>query len=54
MVSSVVIGARTPEQLQGNLAAADLKLGAEELDTLSAVSATSRPYPARAVNLVAR
>ena len=53
-VSSVVIGARTVEQLRANLAGAELKLKPEEVDALTAASATRLPYPARAVNLVAR
>ena len=38
MVSSVILGARTLEQLQENLGAADLHLTAEEADRLDAVS----------------
>jgi diketogulonate reductase-like aldo/keto reductase len=44
-VSSVVIGARTDEQLQDNLDAAGLQLSAEELDRLDEVSANPLPYP---------
>jgi aryl-alcohol dehydrogenase-like predicted oxidoreductase len=44
-VSSVVIGARTDEQLQDNLGAAGLQLSAEELDRLDEVSANPLPYP---------
>src|SRR5206468_3630936 len=36
-VTSVIIGAKTPEQLQDNLAAADLKLTQEEMATLDKV-----------------
>jgi len=53
-VASVVIGARTPEQLAGNLAAAELRLSAAELTTLDTVSKTPASYPARAVNTVSR
>ena len=38
-VTSVILGARNPEQLADNLAAASLALGADEIATLSAVSA---------------
>jgi aryl-alcohol dehydrogenase-like predicted oxidoreductase len=45
-VASVLIGARTNAQLQGNLAAADLVLDQGELDRLTAVSAIDLPpYP---------
>lgn len=54
VVSSVVVGARTLPQLKDNLAAAQLRLSAAELELLSSVSAPALPYPARAVNEVAR
>jgi aryl-alcohol dehydrogenase-like predicted oxidoreductase len=38
-VTSVILGARSPEQLADNLAAASLALSADEIATLSAVSA---------------
>lgn len=45
-VTSVLLGARTAEQLEGNLAAADLQLGADELATLTKASAPGLPpYP---------
>jgi aryl-alcohol dehydrogenase-like predicted oxidoreductase len=44
-VTSVIVGARTEEQLADNLAAADLTLSAEELDRLDKVSAQPLPYP---------
>ena len=53
-VSSVVIGARTVEQLRANLAATELKFAPEEIAALTAASAVRLPYPARAVNLEAR
>ena len=53
-VASVVIGARTTDQLAGNLAASALTLTAEELATLDKVSKPLTPYPARAVNTVSR
>ncbi|GGQ59897.1 aldo/keto reductase [Couchioplanes azureus] len=44
-VTSLVIGARTGEQLADNLAAADLTLGAEERSRLDEVSAPPLLYP---------
>ncbi len=44
-VSSVIIGARTDEQLADNLAAAQLTLGAQERERLDAVSAPPLIYP---------
>lgn len=44
-VTSVILGVRTMEQLRQNLAAADVKLSAEEMAKLDAVSATPIPYP---------
>jgi aryl-alcohol dehydrogenase-like predicted oxidoreductase len=44
-ISSVVIGARTDEQLADNLKAAELKLGDEELARLEKVSRPPLPYP---------
>jgi aryl-alcohol dehydrogenase-like predicted oxidoreductase len=44
-VMSVIIGAKTPEQLEDNLAAADLKLSAEDLATLDQASALKPEYP---------
>ena len=44
-VTSVILGVRTMEQLRQNLAAADVKLSAEEMARLDAVSATPVPYP---------
>src|SRR5688572_20560226 len=44
-VSSLVIGARTDEQLADNLAAAELELSAEERARLDAVSAPPLIYP---------
>jgi aryl-alcohol dehydrogenase-like predicted oxidoreductase len=51
-VTSVILGARTPEQLADNLAAADLELGAAELDRLTEASAPrvdDYPYGAAGV-----
>jgi len=44
-VMSVIIGAKTIEQLDDNLAAAELKLGAEEIAKLDAASALKPEYP---------
>ena len=44
-VTSLVIGARTEEQLADNLAAADLTLSDEDVERLETVSATPLPYP---------
>ena len=44
-VSSVIIGARTEEQLADNLGAADLELSAEERARLDEVSAPPLLYP---------
>ncbi len=45
-VMSVIIGAKTVEQLDDNLAAADLTLSPEEIKTLDDVSAVAPEYPA--------
>jgi aryl-alcohol dehydrogenase-like predicted oxidoreductase len=44
-VTSVIIGARTNEQLSDNLAAVDLRLAPEELTALDAASALPPEYP---------
>ncbi|KQX42721.1 dehydratase [Devosia sp. Root436] len=52
-VTSVILGARTTEQLQDNLGAVDLVLTAEEMETLSAVSRPAigdYPYGASGMN----
>jgi len=45
VVTSVIIGAKRPEQLQDNLKAVDLKLTADELAQLETVSKLSPEYP---------
>jgi aryl-alcohol dehydrogenase-like predicted oxidoreductase len=45
-VSSVIVGARTMEQLKDNLEAAEVKLSAEELEVLDQVSRLPEEYPA--------
>lgn len=47
MVSSVIIGARTMEQLEDNLGAADIALQADELARIEAASALPEMYPYR-------
>ena len=44
-VMSVIIGTKTVQQLQDNLAAAELRLSAEEIAALDAVSALRPEYP---------
>ena len=44
-VTSVIVGARTAEQLADNLSSADLELGADEIARLDDVSAQPLPYP---------
>ena len=44
-VTSLIVGARTEEQLADNLAAAELTLSAEELERLDAVSGSPLAYP---------
>lgn len=44
-VTSVIVGARTPEQLRDNLAAASLALSAEEIAALDDVSGEPLRYP---------
>jgi aryl-alcohol dehydrogenase-like predicted oxidoreductase len=44
-VTSVIVGARTEQQLADNLAAADLKLAAADIERLDEVSAQPLPYP---------
>ena len=44
-VTSVIVGARTEEQLRDNVAAADLSLTADELDRLDTVSRVPLLYP---------
>lgn len=44
-VTSVIVGARTPEQLADNVAAASLALSADEVAALDDVSASPLPYP---------
>ncbi len=45
-VTSVIIGARTNEQLEDNIAAVDLVLGGDEMAALDKVSALPAEYPA--------
>ncbi|MFQ3898047.1 aldo/keto reductase, partial [Sphingobium sp. R-7] len=45
VVTSVIIGAKRPEQLADNLAATTIRLTAEDLSTLDAVSRLPAEYP---------
>lgn len=45
VVSSVIIGAKRPDQLADNIAATEIRLSEEELAKLDAVSALPREYP---------
>ena len=49
VVSSVIVGAKRPEQLAQNLAASDVELSAAELATLDAVAPLDDEYPAWAI-----
>lgn len=44
-VTSVIIGAKRPEQLADNIAAVEVRLGAEDLDLLARESALPQEYP---------
>jgi aryl-alcohol dehydrogenase-like predicted oxidoreductase len=44
-ITSVIVGARTPEQLRDSLAAADLELTADEIESLDDVSGEPLRYP---------
>ena len=44
-VSTVIMGAKTPDQLADNLGAGKLELGADELKALDDVSALPPEYP---------
>jgi aryl-alcohol dehydrogenase-like predicted oxidoreductase len=46
-IVSVLIGARTPEQLRDNLGAVQWRLGQDEIDALDAASAPAPIYPQR-------
>ncbi|WPY94110.1 aldo/keto reductase [Limimaricola variabilis] len=53
-VASVILGARTPEQLEDNLGAAELQLSEAEMARLEEVSRPASRYPYRIVNQPAR
>ena len=44
-VSSVIVGAKTPEQLADNLAAGDVRLSSGQIAQLDAASALPSEYP---------
>lgn len=45
VVTSVIVGAKHPDQLADNIAATQVQLSADELAALDAVSALPREYP---------
>src|SRR5690606_37718803 len=49
VVSSVIVGAKRPEQLEQNLAASEIELPSEELATLEPNGALVAEAPARAI-----
>ena len=51
VVTSVIIGAKTPEQLEDNLGAVSLKLSDEDLKALDEVSRLPPEYPGWMVNM---
>jgi len=53
VVSSVIIGAKTQEQLEDNLKAVEIKLSAEDLKRLDDVSALPPEYPGWALKMAA-
>lgn len=53
-VASVILGARTPEQLEDNLGAAELRLSDDEMARLEEVSRPASRYPYRILDQPAR
>ena len=53
-VTSIIVGAKTVEQLADNLGAADLRLSSDELAALDAVSKLPREYPGWMIETQAR
>jgi aryl-alcohol dehydrogenase-like predicted oxidoreductase len=49
VVSTVIVGAKRPEQLEQNLAASKVELHPEELAALNAVAAPEPEYPGWAI-----
>ena len=45
-ITSIIIGAKTPEQLRDNLGATDVRLAKEHVDRIDAASALPAEYPA--------
>jgi aryl-alcohol dehydrogenase-like predicted oxidoreductase len=45
VVTSVIVGAKRPDQLRDNLGAVDVALGADDLAALDAVSRLTPEYP---------
>jgi len=50
VVTSVIIGSKKPEQLTDNLKSIDVKLSADELQQLNAVSELKPEYPGWMIN----
>lgn len=50
VVSTVLIGAKRVDQLQDNLRATEIRLDAEDMATLDAVSVLPREYPGWLLN----
>jgi aryl-alcohol dehydrogenase-like predicted oxidoreductase len=53
-VASVIVGARTLNQLKDNLLAADLRLDEDEIDRLNTASDIAAAYPYRMINTTVR
>lgn len=53
-VTSVIIGAKNPKQLEDNLAAVDVELSADEMQRLDEVSALPKEYPGWMVEMMGR
>jgi aryl-alcohol dehydrogenase-like predicted oxidoreductase len=51
---SIILGARTEEQLQDNLGSTEWELYAQEMDSLDGASAVPEPYPYRIMRNAAR
>jgi aryl-alcohol dehydrogenase-like predicted oxidoreductase len=49
-VTSIIIGAKKPEQLVDNIASTQLQLGAEEIEKLDTISALTSEYPGWMLN----
>ena len=52
-VSSIIVGAKRPEQLKANIQAAQIRLSGEELNTLDEVSRIPEEYPGWMMKMMA-